>query len=184
MCSAVCFRTLDLYFPANIDIYEDGHLQVPGKVKFYNGVNNIKGTIGGVSEMTVIHTSMHFSKTSMTLGTNRAGQYEINNINVMAGGVLHFTEDITTEITLNDGTLHIAPTGVIKCRNCKIVAENINIEQGGKIDLDQTGYGTDGPGMFKPLVTNGFSHPYHLDESTFIFRGMRSNFSFFLFHFR
>ena len=28
-----------------------------------------------------------------------------------------------------------------------------------------------------PLVTNGFSHPYHLDESTFILRGI-SDFSF------
>ena len=35
---------------------------------------------------------------------------------------------------------------------------------------------------FNPLMTNGFSHPYHLDESTFIFRGIRSIFSF-LFHF-
>ena len=33
-----------------------------------------------------------------------------------------------------------------------------------------------------PIVTNGFSHPYHLDESTFIFRDIWSNFSF-LFHF-
>ena len=32
-----------------------------------------------------------------------------------------------------------------------------------------------------PLVTNGFSHPYHLDGSTFISRVVRSNFSF-LFH--
>ena len=31
------------------------------------------------------------------------------------------------------------------------------------------------------LVTNGLSHHYHLDESTFIIRGIRSNFSF-LFH--
>ena len=31
-------------------------------------------------------------------------------------------------------------------------------------------------------MTNGLSHPYHLDESTFIFRAMGSNFSF-LFHF-
>ena len=37
-------------------------------------------------------------------------------------------------------------------------------------------------GKFNPLVTNGFSHPYHLDESTFIYRGIRSDFSF-LFHF-
>ena len=27
-------------------------------------------------------------------------------------------------------------------------------------------------------MKNGLSHPYHLDESTFIFRGIRSNFSF------
>ena len=35
---------------------------------------------------------------------------------------------------------------------------------------------------FNPLVTNGFSHPYHLYVSIFIFRGIRSDFSF-LFHF-
>ena len=29
-----------------------------------------------------------------------------------------------------------------------------------------------------PLVTNGLSHPYHLDKSIFIFRDIRSNFSF------
>ena len=33
-----------------------------------------------------------------------------------------------------------------------------------------------------PLVTNGLSHPFQLDESTFIFRGIRSDFSF-LFYF-
>ena len=33
-----------------------------------------------------------------------------------------------------------------------------------------------------PLVTNGCSRRYHLDESTIIFRGFESNFSF-LFHF-
>ena len=31
-----------------------------------------------------------------------------------------------------------------------------------------------------PLVTSGLPHPYHLDESTFIFRGVRSSFSFFV----
>ena len=34
----------------------------------------------------------------------------------------------------------------------------------------------------KPLVMNGLSHPYHLDESTFILRDTRCNFSF-LVHF-
>ena len=36
--------------------------------------------------------------------------------------------------------------------------------------------------QINPLVTNGFSHPYHLDESTFILRGFRGHVSF-LFHF-
>ena len=29
---------------------------------------------------------------------------------------------------------------------------------------------------FNPYLTNGFSHHYHLGESTFIFRGIRSDF--------
>ena len=36
--------------------------------------------------------------------------------------------------------------------------------------------------FINPLVTNGLSHPYHLDESIFILRGIRVDFSF-LFHF-
>ena len=31
---------------------------------------------------------------------------------------------------------------------------------------------------FKPLVTNGLSHPYHLDEYTFILRGIVGNSAF------
>ena len=38
------------------------------------------------------------------------------------------------------------------------------------------------PFTLTPLVTNGISHPYHLDESTFNFRVIRSDLSF-LFHF-
>ena len=36
--------------------------------------------------------------------------------------------------------------------------------------------------VINALVTNGISHHYQLDESTFIFSGIRSDFSF-LFHF-
>ena len=36
--------------------------------------------------------------------------------------------------------------------------------------------------LFNSLVTNEPSHPYHLDESIFLFRDIRSNFSF-SFHF-
>ena len=36
--------------------------------------------------------------------------------------------------------------------------------------------------LLNPLVTNGLSHPYQFDESTFVFRGIKSDFSF-SFHF-
>ena len=36
--------------------------------------------------------------------------------------------------------------------------------------------------LINPYLTNGFSHHYQLDESTFIFRGVRSDF-YFLSHF-
>ena len=36
--------------------------------------------------------------------------------------------------------------------------------------------------IINPYVTNGLSHPYHMDESISIFRGVSSIFSF-LFHF-
>ena len=32
--------------------------------------------------------------------------------------------------------------------------------------------------IFNPYLTNGFPHHYQLDESTFIFRGVRSDFYF------
>ena len=38
-------------------------------------------------------------------------------------------------------------------------------------------------GSFNPYLTNGFSHHYQLGESTFIFKGARSDFYFFLSHF-
>ena len=37
--------------------------------------------------------------------------------------------------------------------------------------------------LINPLVTNGFSHYYQLDESTFVLRGFGSIFVSFLFHF-
>ena len=39
----------------------------------------------------------------------------------------------------------------------------------------------DGKPLINPLVTNGISQSYQLDESTFVLRGIRSNFSCFFF---
>ena len=53
--------------------------------------------------------------------------------------------------------------------------------------VEQVGFsltGSNAPKIhFNSLVTNGISHPCQLDESTSIFRGVRSNYSF-LSHFR
>ena len=134
--------------PANLEVYEDATLVLPRTVKCYNGQNNIHGTIGGISELTLIHSTFYMSATSMSEGSNMAGRYEFNNINVMAGGVLEFTEDVMSELTLSSGKLHIAPTGMIRVRELTVTADTITIEEGGTIDLDETGYGPDGPGMY------------------------------------
>ena len=132
--------------PAHIEVYEEGELLLPGRVKCYNAINNIHGTIGGITELTLIHTTMNLTETSMSQGSGMAGRYEINSINIMADGVLDLTSDIATELTLSSGTLHIAPTGIIKAKQLTITADNIKIEEGGTIDLNEMGYGTDGPG--------------------------------------
>ena len=134
--------------PAHMEVYEEGELLLPGRVKCYNAVNNIHGTIGGITELTLIHTTMILTETSMSQGSSMAGRYEINSINVMADGVLDLTSDIAVELTLSSGTLHIAPTGTIKGKQLTITADNILIEEGGTIDLDEMGYGTDGPGIY------------------------------------
>lgn len=131
---------------AHMEVYKDGEVSLPGKVKCFNGKNNINGIIGGISELTLISTTMVFSDTSYSQGSKHAGQFEINNINVMAEGVLEFTGDIVTELTLSGGRLYIAPTGLIKAGHLTLTADTVEIEEGGLISLDETGYGTDGPG--------------------------------------
>ena len=132
---------------ANMEVYKDGQLVLPRTVKCYNGQNNIHGTIGGITELTLIHSTLYMSATSMSEGSNMAGRYEFNNINVMANGVLKFIEDVTSELTLSSGKLHIAPTGMIQARELTVTADTITVEEGGTIILDARGFGTDGPGI-------------------------------------
>ena len=145
------YRNLDLYMPAHMEIYEDGLIELPLKLKCYHCENYVYGTIGGISELTLIHSSMYFAATSMTEGITQAGRYEFNNIYVMAGGTLEFTEDIMSELTLSDGALHVAPSGTIKAKRLTVTGDTITVEEGGVFDLDETGFGTDGPGKYTGL---------------------------------
>ena len=66
----------------------------------------------------------------------------------------------------------------VQCDHCKLMY-NFTIKQ----KLSSMGsYHWRNIMIFNPLVTNGLSHPYHIDESILIFRDIRSIFSF-LFHF-
>ena len=149
------FRTLDLYMPANIEVYKDGKLLLPRTVKFYNSQNNIHGRLGGITDLTLIHSSMFLSDTSMSEGENIAGRYTFANLNIGAKGVLQFLETDSAILTLPSGTLNISPTGIIRARELTVTADMISIEEGATIDLDSKGYGKEGPGIyqqFKPLL--------------------------------
>ena len=138
--------------PAHMEIYEDGLMELPLKLKCYHCENYVYGTIGGISELTLIHSSMYFAATSMTEGITQAGRYEFNNIYVMAGGTLELTEDIMSELTLSDGALHVAPSGTIKAKRLTVTGDTITVEEGGIFDLDETGFGTDGPGEYTCIL--------------------------------
>lgn len=57
-------RAIDLYFPAHAVVYKDGLLEMPSKVKWFNSKNEIHGTIGGLTELTLIGSTLDLKKTS------------------------------------------------------------------------------------------------------------------------
>lgn len=59
-------RATDLYFPANAIVYEEGLLRVPSKMKLYNSVSVIHGTIGGVTELTLTKSTLDLKSTGRT----------------------------------------------------------------------------------------------------------------------
>lgn len=60
------YRAIDLYFPAHAVVYENGLLEMPSKVKWFNSDSKIYGTIGGVTELTLIQSTLDLKKTSKT----------------------------------------------------------------------------------------------------------------------
>ena len=59
-------RAIDLYFPANAMVYENGRLEMPPVVKWFNSDNKIAGTLGGVTDLTLIKSKLELQKTSKT----------------------------------------------------------------------------------------------------------------------
>ena len=61
-------------------------------------------------------------------------------------------------------TVHRSETGIYSIDNSRI----------GCSQMHRLSLGSEN--KINPYLTNGFSHYYHLGESTFIFRGIRSDF--------
>jgi len=59
-------RAIDLYFPAHAEVYEDGLLSLPSKVKWFNADSTVHGTIGGLTELTLVRSTLNLMATSKT----------------------------------------------------------------------------------------------------------------------
>ena len=81
----------------------------------------------------------------------------------------------------SEGNIHVAQLyNSFNHRNKTLMGNEVKSNQWSYKDSSSTrGYDWY---KFNPYLTNGFSHRYHLGESTFNFRGVRSEFDH-LFHF-
>ncbi|WAR26300.1 hypothetical protein MAR_012004 [Mya arenaria] len=139
-------RAIDLYFPAHAEVYESGLLSMPSKVKWFNSQSNVHGTIGGVTELTLVRSTLNLMATSKTLGSSFDARFTISTLNIMADGVLNMTEDIQYHMILSN--LNIAPAGRIEGSDLIIETTNVKVEEGGVINLSERGDIKMGDGMW------------------------------------
>ncbi|KAH3816424.1 hypothetical protein DPMN_117940 [Dreissena polymorpha] len=55
-----------MYFPAHVEVYADGLLSMPSKVKWFNAVSTIHGTLSGLTELTLVRSTLNLMATSKT----------------------------------------------------------------------------------------------------------------------
>ncbi|KAL4230250.1 hypothetical protein ACF0H5_010636 [Mactra antiquata] len=141
-------RAIDLYFPANVVVYEKGLLELPSKIKWYNSDDIIHGTIGGVTELTLIKSTLKLMNTAKTQDSKIAANFKFSKLDIMSGGILEMIEDIQYKLEVID-QLYIAPSGLIQASKLTIVTNTAIIEEGGVIDLNGRGYYKSGPGYLQ-----------------------------------
>ena len=100
-------------------------------------------------------------------------------MNTLSNTTLVSTVDVSRDVFLYFFTLSGSLYNLINMRKEK---KRLDRYDNQRADGPEHPYLTAGLGThlnaFNPLVTNGLSNSYHLDESIFIFRGIRSIFSF------
>ncbi|KAL4226615.1 hypothetical protein ACF0H5_014598 [Mactra antiquata] len=137
-------RAIDLYFPASAVVYEDGLLEMPSSIKWFNAHSQIYGTIGGLTQLTLLQSTLDLKSTGKTQGKSFQGSYSISTVNILAGGSLQMSDNVT--YLLESDNLYIAPYGRIEATELTVTTTSAVIEEGGVIDLNERGYLASGPG--------------------------------------
>jgi len=70
-------------------------------------------------------------------GSSFPAQYTISKVNVMADGVLNMTAEIKYKMILSE--LNVAPSGRVEGADLVIQATNVQVEEGGVINLSERG---------------------------------------------
>lgn len=72
----------------------------------------------------------------MLQGRNSGGKALISTVNVMAEGVLRLLDD-DIQYQFTSTNFNVGPSGIVMATNLLIETDNVNIEEGGIIDLSE-----------------------------------------------
>ncbi|KAK3576663.1 hypothetical protein CHS0354_004948 [Potamilus streckersoni] len=153
----VSISNVDLYMPANVLVYENGTLELPPKVKWYNTLNHVWGVLRGVQEVTLVHSGLNLYSTSRTEGDNSAASYHFTSIEILADSAMTLISKVATDVfSLSAQRVFLGATGKLHASNLVIEANTLETEDGAVIDLDGQGYTASGPGYWPNMA--GASH--------------------------
>ena len=68
-------------------------------------------------------------------GESSARQYTFSTLNILASSVLNLTD--SSQYTLNLNSMYMATSAQIKATDLVVSADNIQVEEGSKIDLSE-----------------------------------------------
>ena len=143
-------RQTNLYMPAHIRVYENGLMTLPSTTKWIGAKNIVNGTIGGLSDVTLVHTDFYLAETSKTYGMTQAATYTFSSLTLMAESTIHLTSNMTT-YSLAPATLYMAATSQIRGYRVSLECTTMETEEGAKVDVAASlnmNTGTGFPGLY------------------------------------
>lgn len=124
-----------LYVAANVRIYEGGQMTLPSTSKWINARNIINGNLGGVSEVTLLNSTINLGPTSQTKGMTSPAKYKFSAVSIMADSALQSIGESTVYVFSFD-KLYIAATGRVVGSRITLETTKVEIEEGGQLNLD------------------------------------------------